>query len=506
MVIPCPSCGHEFFSEEKDGGELCCPKCNQPLILRHSAVSVAPPSAQATADFWGDWPGPGQSIERRDAEDTSGSVHRTQAEPQPEPLPTIEFLPAHSEGVSGASELSALDVLQIPNYQVQRIIGQGAMGIVLQGRDRRSGRVVAIKMPLQGRPGSRKRLLRESHSAARLRHANICPILEVGEVGHRPFIVMEFIAGPSLRDWARQERLGPRKAAALVVKLARALEYAHQNGVIHRDVKPTNVLVDSKSGEPMLTDFGLAKETNVEESHLTHTGQVLGTPAYMAPEQAAGRTDQFGPWSDIYGLGATLYELIAGTAPFDGSLGEVLWKVQTQEPVSPRRLNRDVSVDLETICLKAMAKAPADRYPSAGEMADDLERCLTGQRIHARRRRPPRRVTLKRYALAGVLALAVAGGTLWAAQAWRLRGPTPTALPYSLVIEATGGAGRFDYHSPELEGFSGSGHSIDDCIRRAQQGMREHVDRLVEQRLPVPPPGPDPRIVIQTEKRPRGEP
>ena len=522
MVVPCPSCGHVFSREESAGGELCCPKCHQAFALRRPVLSaavsqarapsaVAPRAAELTADFQASEPG--QSLSP--AHETAAHAGDTRAQPKGPgpapavaPSPTVEFVSSEPDSTSSASELSGFELLQIPSYEVLRIIGHGAMGVVLQARHRQLGRLVAIKLPIQGRPGSCKRLLRESHSAARLRHPNICPIHEVGEVGHRPYIVMEFIAGPSLREWARQQGPSNRRAAQVIAKLARALGYAHQHGVIHRDMKPTNVIIDTESGEPVLTDFGLAKESSVQESHLTQSGQILGTPAYMAPEQAAGRTEEVGPWSDIYGLGATLYELLCGAPPFDGPLGEVLWKVQTQEPASPRRLNRRISLDLETICLKAMAKAPADRYATGAELADDLDRYCAGQPIQARRKNPQPLLGRSgiRLALAGALLAALAAGVLLIAWArWSRSTASSIELPYSLVIEATGRPDHFQFSSPDLQGFSGAGRSIDDCIGKAGRAIQEHIAALERRNLPVPPPNPAPRIVIENEKKPRDQ-
>src|SRR5206468_31435 len=161
-------------------------------------------------------------------------------------------------------------------------------------------------------------------------------------------------------------RPNARACAELVARLARAVDYAHQHGVIHRDIKPQNAMIDAETGQPVLMDFGLAKQLGEQQGLVTHSGQVLGTPAYMAPEQARGRAHEIGPLADVYSLGALLYDLLCRRPPFEGAVGEILHKVQSVEPLPPRKVNPSVHRDLETVCLKAMAKDPAARYPTAG--------------------------------------------------------------------------------------------------------------------------------------------
>ena len=301
--------------------------------------------------------------------------------------------------------------LMIPGYDVLGPIARGGMGVVYKARDTMLNRPVAIKVP---RPGyletdqDKERFLREARSAARLRHANICPIFEVREAAGQPYICMALIDGPTLRDWVTSKKPGPRQLAELMGTLARAVQYAHDQGVVHRDLKPSNVMVESHSGQPMLMDFGLAKDQSQTEG-LTMSGELLGTPAYMAPEQAAGRTRDLGPPTDVYGLGAMLYEMLAGRPPFSGSLAEVLQQVQEDEPRSLRKLAPSLAVDLETICQKAMAKRPADRYASAGALADDLERFVRGEAILARR-------------------------LPWAVKAWRSARKYPVAVGLALTL------------------------------------------------------------------------
>jgi WD40 repeat protein/tetratricopeptide (TPR) repeat protein/predicted Ser/Thr protein kinase len=286
----------------------------------------------------------------------------------------------------------------LPDYEVLRAIGKGGMGRVFLARHRVLERLVAIKMPLKdllGEEVERERFLREARAAAGLRHPHICPIYEVGQHADGPFIAMGYIQGENLRAWAKEHTPSPRQAAEIVATLARAIGHAHDRGVIHRDIKPANVMIDAETGQPVLMDFGLAKQMTGEGSHLTHTGQIMGTPAYMAPEQAAGRLDQVGPAADVYALGAVLYELLTGRPPFEGAVGEVVRKVQTEEPVPPRKLLPRLHRDLETICLRAIAKDPARRYASAAAMADDLARFNSGEAILARREGLPTKLWRK---------------------------------------------------------------------------------------------------------------
>lgn len=277
---------------------------------------------------------------------------------------------------------------QIAGYEILGFVAKGGMGVVYKARDKVLGRTVALKLPRPGYVESEQdkdRFLREARAAARLRHANICPLFEVRETDDgRPYICMAFVEGETLKTWVTRQHPGPRQLAELVATLSRAVQYAHEQGVVHRDLKPSNVMVEAASGQPMLMDFGLAKDLSQEDG-LTISGDVMGTPAYMAPEQAAGKTHELGPAVDTYSLGAILYELIAGQPPFRGSAVEVLLQVQNDEPESLRRRMPGVHLDLETICLKAMAKRAQDRYVTAGALAEDLDRFARGEAILARR-------------------------------------------------------------------------------------------------------------------------
>ncbi|MBM4034856.1 MAG: serine/threonine protein kinase [Planctomycetes bacterium] len=312
---------------------------------------------------------------------------------------------------------------EIPGYEVLDFVARGGMGLVLKARHLVLDRLAAIKMPLPGalaEPSYRERFLREARAAAHLRHPNICPIYEVSDSPERLFIAMAFIEGQTLRDWAKAKAPSPRQAAEMVAALARGVGYAHEHGVVHRDIKPANVMVDKETGEPVLTDFGLAKELRQQGSELTGLGMMVGTPAYMAPEQAMGQPALIGPHTDVYALGGVLYELLCGRPPYLGTLSEILYRLQNEDPVPLRKLNHRVHRDLETICLKALAKEPGARYASAVALAEDLERFSAGEPIRARRmgvvgavvRKARRNPVAAAFALALLVAAAVTGYVL----------------------------------------------------------------------------------------------
>ena len=274
----------------------------------------------------------------------------------------------------------------IPGYEVNEEIGRGGMGVVYRARQLSLNRVVALKMILAGRHASDDELGRfrlEAEAVAQLQHPNIVQVYEVGEHHGRAFCCLEFVAGGSLdRKLAGQPQ--PARATAVLVRtLAQAMHAAHERGIVHRDLKPANVLVTA-DGTPKITDFGLAKQLD-DDTWKTHSGVILGTPSYMAPEQAAGHIRQIGPATDTYALGAILYEVLTGRPPFAAAtLMDTLEQVRYQEPVPPSRLQSKVPRDLEIICLKCLHKDPHRRYASARELANDLDRFLTGEPIRAR--------------------------------------------------------------------------------------------------------------------------
>ena len=278
----------------------------------------------------------------------------------------------------------------VPGYEILSELGRGGMGVVYKARQTRADRVVALKM-IRGSIGAglqeKMRFRIEAEAVARLQHANIVQLHEVGElqVGGEdlPYFSIEFVAGGSLDKKLNGTAQPPRAAAALAEKLARAMHYAHSRGVVHRDLKPANVLL-ATDGEPKVADFGLAKRLD-EGSDLSRTGTILGTPHYMAPEQAEGRMKDVGPPSDVWSLGAILYELLTGRPPFKAeNVRAVLDQVIKQEPIPPRKLEPHVPVDLETICLKCLHKEQVRRYTSAADLAEDLRRFLAGEPIQAR--------------------------------------------------------------------------------------------------------------------------
>ena len=273
------------------------------------------------------------------------------------------------------------------DYELLEEIARGGMGIVYKARQVSLDRIVALKMILAGELASDAEVGRfraEAEAAANLQHPNIVAIHEVGEVNGQHYFSMDYVEGRSLADVVRDGPLPPRKAAEYCEAIARAVHYAHAHGTLHRDLKPSNVLLDA-ADQPRITDFGLAKREGSDVS-LTVTGAVLGTPRYMSPEQASGSgIVEVGPTTDVYSLGVILYELLTGRSPFLGeSPIDTIRRVIDTEPDPPRRLDRSIPRDLDTICMKCLEKDPARRYASAQDLAADLRRYLDGEPIVAR--------------------------------------------------------------------------------------------------------------------------
>jgi WD40 repeat protein len=328
-----------------------------------------------------------------------------------------------------------------PDYELQEEIARGGMGVVYRARQKSLNRIVALKLILVGQWAGERQIRRfkaEAEAAARLDHPNIIPIYEIGEQAGQHFFSMKLVEGASLAEQMAGRKAGGVErekggegageshvsAVALLAKIARAVHYAHQRGVLHRDLKPTNVLIDAQ-GEPHLADFGLAKMLESDAS-MTQSEAVLGTPAYMAPEQA--RCGPVTVAADIYSLGAILYQLLTGRPPFTApSTVELLRAVAERDPDPPRSFTPSVDRDLETICLKCLEKEPARRYDSAAALADDLGRWTRGEPIHARPVTPPERLRLwcrRQPAMATLLAalftLLVATAIVSSIQAWRI--------------------------------------------------------------------------------------
>jgi eukaryotic-like serine/threonine-protein kinase len=314
---------------------------------------------------------------------------------------------------------------QVPGYRVEAVLGRGGMGVVYRAWHLRLNRAVALKMLLAGPcalPVELERFLREAQAVAGLRHPNVVQVYDVGDVEGRPFFTMELVEGGSLAERVQGVPQPARQAAALVATLAEAVHAAHQGGIVHRDLKPGNVLLTA-DGTPKVTDFGLARRLEGGNGGLTLSGLPLGTPSYMAPEQARGKKGAIGPATDIYALGAILYELLTGRPPFRAETATAtLLQVVADEPVPPARLNPQVPRDLTTICLKCLHKEPPKRYASAAALAEDLHRFLRGETIAARpagwlerlarwtRRRPAAAALLT---VTVLMATAVLGGAGW---------------------------------------------------------------------------------------------
>jgi serine/threonine-protein kinase len=368
-----------------------------------------PEPAPATAD---------QTVDHHSMVDPNTTVDH----PKPSPEGTVSHV-ASSEAIRSSKAgrpKRGRELPTVPGYEILSELGRGGMGVVYRARQTRLNRLVALKMVLAGAHASPQQLARfdqEARSVARLQHPNIVQIYEIGEQEGLPYFSLEFVDGGSLEQLIARNPQPPRLAAELVETLARAMHFAHEQNIIHRDLKPANVLLTrsapratgsvslepggrstlsspGKSVEggvalgpltPKITDFGLAKAVEEGGSQNTASGTILGTPSYMAPEQARGQVSGLGPLCDLYSLGAILYELLTGRPPFQGAtLLDTLDQVRRREPVPVHELQPKVPTDLETICLKCLQKEPAKRYANCGELADDLARFLAGHPIQAR--------------------------------------------------------------------------------------------------------------------------
>jgi len=271
------------------------------------------------------------------------------------------------------------------DYELLEEIARGGMGVVYRARQVSLDRVVALKMMRPGLLSTEQeiqRFLTEARTAASLKHPNIVAIHEAGELDGLHYFSMDFVEGPNLAEIVREGPLSPVEAARYVKTLAETVQYAHTKGVLHRDLKPSNVVMDA-SGRPCITDFGVARRLDGDAT-LSGTGAVIGTPAYMPPEQASGQMDRISAASDVYSLGAILYELLTGHPPFRaGNQLEIVRQVLETEAPRPSLVNPAVDPAIEAICLRCLAKEPSDRFASAAELAGDLGRYLGGEPVHA---------------------------------------------------------------------------------------------------------------------------
>src|SRR5262245_45256270 len=353
----CPKCGSEIPADAPEKG---CPGC-----LLENGLGLLP-DAQVTA-------GDASTVISTEAVD-AGSAEK------------IEANTAAAAHQSKKAARAAETMGDLGDYELLEEVGRGGQGVVFRARQKSLNRTVALKVISLGQWASEahvKRFRREAEAAASLDHPFIVPIHEVGERDGQCYFSMKFIEGGQLDEVVTREPMPIRGAVELIAKVARTVHYAHEHGILHRDIKPGNILLD-KNGEPHLTDFGLARLVEAE-STVTGTKEVLGTPSYMAPEQAAGETAKLGKATDVYGLGAVLYQLLTGQPPFaGGTTYETIRLLRDTEPRQPRLLNPRVDRDLSTICLKCLEKDPKRRYASALTLAEDLERWLKHEPILAR--------------------------------------------------------------------------------------------------------------------------
>ena len=299
------------------------------------------------------------------------------------------LFPESTSHVTVPTPPAAVPTTELPHirgYEVQEVLGHGGMGVVYKAWHLRLNRAVALKMLLAGpyaRPEELERFLREAEAVAGLRHANIVQVYDVGDLDGRPYFTMEFVEGGSLAQKLAGTPQPAGQAAALVATWPRPSTSLTRAGIVHRDLKPANILLTA-DGTPKVTDFGLARRLE-GGGGLTLSGAPVGTPSYMAPEQARGQKDAIGPAADVYALGAILYEMLTGRPPFRAeTAAATLQQVLTEEPVPPSRLNPRVPRDLETICLKCLHKEPQQRYATALALAEDLKRFQRGEPIAAR--------------------------------------------------------------------------------------------------------------------------
>lgn len=360
LSIHCPHCANQHVVPEGSlGARTICQACGEPFTLSLAADETQNRRAAGV---------------QRGPPDFEPS-----SQEQPSQARFANERPSRGDKPSSSPTGPVASNERIGRFIIRERLGAGAFGVVYRAHDPVLNRDVAIKLPAAGALATdeaRARFLREPQAAARLRHPHIVPVYEAGFDGPRFFVASAFIAGKNLRAAIAAGEIDVRRAAEIACKLASALQSAHDQGIVHRDVKPANVMLDEQ-GEPQLMDFGLAQLADAS-AQLTTDGAVLGTPAYMAPEQAGAPVGPVGPASDQYSLGASLYEMLTGRLPFEGQPLIVLYQVRTATLQSPRSLRTEIPAELEAICMKAMAKRPEERFASCGELAQTLGRWLGG--------------------------------------------------------------------------------------------------------------------------------
>jgi predicted Zn finger-like uncharacterized protein len=397
VTVSCSSCQARYqVPAAHIGAKARCKRCGTTFEVKPLAAAQLPGQAGAnpspleksasrtrerlTESMLDTVAGQGTEATREDStRSTAVGNNRTQARTDSTPVE-----PVSSE--SKASVHRDPSPGKIGRFEIKSKLGAGAFGTVYRAFDPVLKREVALKVPQSAAletEETRARLMREPEAAAQLRHPNIVPIFDAGFDGDTFYIASAFIEGETLESAIARQRPEPRRAAQLALKLAEALDYAGSQGVVHRDVKPANVMLDG-TGEPHLMDFGLARLEQAAEK-LTQDGSLMGTPAYMSPEQAGAAVGPVAAASDQYSLGVVLFELLCGQRPFNGPPVVVLYEIREKAPPSPRSIDPSVPRDLETICLKAMARRPQDRYARCSELADDLRRWLNGELVRARR-------------------------------------------------------------------------------------------------------------------------
>jgi serine/threonine-protein kinase len=387
------------------------------------------------------------------------------------------LFPAPAEARADEGELP-----QIQGYEVEKILGRGGMGIVFRARHLRLNRPVALKMILAGpyaNPEERKRFVQEAEAVASLHHPNIVEVYDAGEIDGRPYFTMELVEGGRLSEKVNGMPQPARESAALVAAIADAVHAANQKGIIHRDLTPGNILLAS-DGTPKVTDFGLARRLEVN-SEVTVTGLPMGTPSYMAPEQARGQKSEIGPATDVYGLGAILYDLLTGRPPFRAETSTAtIQQLLSEDAVPPARLNSRVPRDLQTICLKCLNKEPRKRYASARDLAEDLQRFQRGEPIRARPVRGLERAARwvrRRPALAGALAAGVLlASALTVTVVWwhgQRKALQATAVAYA----------KADLSESERLLDRGDFKASSAVLQRAKDRLREYVPPELRDRL-----------------------